>query len=201
MSIILDPFSFRHWDDPNYSGAKITSMSKDEFIGHVREFIAAKGGFVESSKEGYVPFCRHVFIPNPTDALVDVVEITSEIEPLIKSGYRARRPDELPVLCRWIPKDLVPGGAKRAEFLDLIFYSREQIILENKDMGDETQPGDWEWGLISIKAQTIDEETPMQPITMMRNALGREYGGSSVAIDPAAYAKSAEYWEKYVSIQ
>jgi hypothetical protein len=28
-------------------------------------------------------------------------------------------------------------------------------------------------GLISIKAQTVDYEIPMNPITMMRNALGK----------------------------
>lgn len=32
-------------------------------------------------------------------------------------------------------------------------------------------------------------ETPMQPITMMRNALGREEGGSGVPVDRDAYAK------------
>ncbi len=32
-------------------------------------------------------------------------------------------------------------------------------------------------------------ETPMQPITMLRNALGREEGGSGVPIDKEAYNK------------
>ena len=31
-------------------------------------------------------------------------------------------------------------------------------------------------GLISIKAQTVDYEIPMNPITMMRNALGKANG-------------------------
>ena len=30
------------------------------------------------------------------------------------------------------------------------------------------------WGLISIKAQLVDYEIPMTPITMLRNALGKE---------------------------
>ena len=34
----------------------------------------------------------------------------------------------------------------------------------------------------------------MQPITIMRNALGGEHGGSGVPLDRAAYNASVEYW-------
>ena len=43
-------------------------------------------------------------------------------------------------------------------------------------MGDTTPVPPEPWGVISIKAQDEPEETPMQPITAMRNALGREEG-------------------------
>ena len=201
MSIVLDQFAFRHWDDPNYAGARITTISKEEFVAQVRKYIADHGGFDECSKEGYAPFCRHVFIPNTTDAHVDCVEITDEIAKYIKSGYRSRRDDELPVLCRWIEKKDVPGGVPKAEYLDLIFYSREQLVKEAAAMNLELQPGDWDWGLISIKAQTVGYETPMQPITAMRNALGVEFGGSSDPIDPVKYRKSVDFWERFISIQ
>jgi hypothetical protein len=42
-------------------------------------------------------------------------------------------------------------------------------------------------------------ETPMQPITMMRNAILSE-GGSGVAIDRAAYAQSVAYWSEHAPI-
>jgi Protein of unknown function (DUF3228) len=42
-------------------------------------------------------------------------------------------------------------------------------------------------------------ETPMQPITVMRNALISE-GGSGVAIDRAAYDRSVEYWSKHAPV-
>ena len=201
MTIVLDQFAFRHWDDPNYTGARITTMSKDEFMTAVRAFIADNGGFDACSKPGYAPFCRHVFVPNTTDATVDCVEITPEIEGKIKSGYHARRPDELSVLCRWIEKKDVPGGVPRADFLDLIFYSRAQLEKEAEAMKLELQPGGWDWGLISLKAQAVGFETPMQPITAMRNALGVEYGGSSDPIDPEKYRRSVEFWQQFVSIQ
>lgn len=201
MTIVLDDFAARHWDKPDYAGARITSMTKDEFMAEVRKHMAENGGFDKCSVEGYAPFCRHIFIPNCTDALIDAIEITPEIEGVIKSGYRARREDELPVLCRWVEAKDIPGGVPKADYLDLIFYSREQLIKEAQDMNLALQPGEWDWGLISIKAQKIGKETPMQPITAMRNALGREYGGSSVPIDEKKYRDSCDFWEHYVSIQ
>ena len=201
MTIVLDEFAYRHWDDPKYAGARITSINKEDFTNQVRSYIAEHGGFDKCSVEGYAPFCRHVFIPNTTDARVDAIEITEELLPLIKSGYRSRRPDELAVLCRWIEAKDVPGGVPKADFLDLIFYSREQLIKEGQAMNLKIQEGEWDWGLISIKAQKANYETPMQPITAMRNALGVEYGGSSDPIDPEKYKKSVDFWERFISIQ
>lgn len=43
-------------------------------------------------------------------------------------------------------------------------------------------------------------ETPMQPITMLRNALGREEGGSGVPLDKQKYADSVAYWEEHATI-
>ena len=40
----------------------------------------------------------------------------------------------------------------------------------------------------------------MQPITMMRNALGREEGGSGVALSRDAYAASVAYWQGHAAI-
>jgi hypothetical protein len=34
----------------------------------------------------------------------------------------------------------------------------------------------------------------MQPITMMRNALGKEYGGSGVPLDFQKYQESVDFW-------
>jgi hypothetical protein len=40
----------------------------------------------------------------------------------------------------------------------------------------------------------------MTPITMMRNSLGREEGGSGVPLDHAAYKASVAFWEEHASI-
>eukprot|EP00798_Chlamydomonas_sp_ICE-L_P009917 gene9916-7786_t len=86
----------------------------------------------------------------------------------------------------------------QAKFLDVILYSREQLIKEYADLpaadkkcgADDLPPVPW--GIISIKGQA--------PITIMRNSLGREEGGSGVPIDRAAYEASAEFWDKHASI-
>ena len=56
------------------------------------------------------------------------------------------------------------------------------------------------WGIISVKAQDEAFETPMQPITMLRNSLGRQEGGSGVSLDREAYAKSVDFWECHATI-
>jgi hypothetical protein len=190
MAIVLDPFAHRHWDDPDHPGARITSLSKDEFTTHVRQFVADGGGFDAISVGGYARFCRHVFIPNFTDAQVDCIPITSDVVRLIKTTYRARRPSELPVLIRWVEATEIPGGAPSAAYLDLIFYCR--AMLEGGDLNT--------WSLVSIKGQLVDYETPMLPSTALRNALGPAYGGSSEPIDPAAYRRAVEFWDSHVSV-
>lgn len=46
--------------------------------------------------------------------------------------YEARTEKELPVLRRYFPKDKVEP--QRAKYLDVILYSREQVVKENEAM-------------------------------------------------------------------
>lgn len=91
-----------------------------------------------------------------------------------------------------------------ASTLDVILYSREQILKERAAMpgkGGAADVPDVPWGIISVKAQDEAEETPMQPITMMRNALGAAEGGSGVPLDREAYAAAVAYWRGRVPVQ
>jgi hypothetical protein len=40
----------------------------------------------------------------------------------------------------------------------------------------------------------------MQPITMMRNALGKEEGGSGVPLEREKYEESTAYWQNHAPI-
>lgn len=41
----------------------------------------------------------------------------------------------------------------------------------------------------------------MQPITMMRNALGKEYGGSGIALNETKYKESVAFWSEHILIK
>ena len=99
-------------------------------------------------------------------------------------------------------------GHPEAKYLMLVLYSREQLFEEYKaDLSrlkeDEPVPEfdfehdpDAEWGIVAVLGQSHPNEEPMQPITMMRNALGKEEGGSGVKLDREAYNRSVEFWSK-----
>ena len=168
---------------------------------------------LELLKPGYAPFCKHIFIPNWLDDLqVGALPINDETLPYLRSGYQKRRESELAVLNRWFEREEIETKTSvkilKAEWLDIILYSREQIYNEDAAMGQVPPPDRefyesdaWEWGVISVKAQEVDYEVPMSPITMMRNALGKEEGGSGVPLDRAEYEKSVAYWSTHAILQ
>ena len=68
-------------------------------------------------------------------------------------------------------------------------------------MGREEPSYTSPWGIISLKPQTVNYELPMAPITAMRNALGKEEGGSGVTLDRDAYLRSVEFWQHHALIR
>ena len=129
--IVLDPFAFKEFEAIAGAAANIP-FDKDEFTTLVNSFyldVKDKGGL----KDGYAPFCKHLFIPNFVGSVCCYAEITTENTQYLKTDYVARREEELPVLVRWFDKAKVP--MKQANFLDIILYSKEQIQAECKEMG------------------------------------------------------------------
>lgn len=193
----LDEFASRQWDDPSYGGTRIAGFDKGEFVRRVHEAHVAGAALVD----GYAPFCKHVFVPNFIPGTkVGSVPITRENEKHLRSGYSSRSDAELPVLTRWFPHDKV--DIPYATFLDVILYSREQLIKERSAMESKQERPplpDAPWGIISIKGQLENFECPMTPITMMRNTLIGE-GGSGVEIDRAAYAKAVAYHKAHAPV-
>ena len=193
----LDDFAIRQWDDERYSGTRI-AFDKAEFVKRVHD---AHVSGASPLVDGYAPFCKHVFVPNFVGAKVGCVSITDENAHKLKSAYSSRSPAELAVLTRWFQASDVE--VPEATHLDVILYSREQLELERAAVpskGERPPLPDAPWGIISIKAQNEDYETPMQPITMMRNALGREEGGSGVPLDREKYDASVRYWSTHAPI-
>jgi len=122
------------------------------------------------------------------------------------------------VLERW----LEGAEAPIAGWLDLVLYSREALqskyeesaAAHEKAKSEAEAKGetyerpapvrdvpDADWAVVSVNAELDETETPIKPMTQMRNALGKAYGGSGVPLDPVAYSKAVEYWSDHASIR
>lgn len=206
-NLVVDPFCFRQFSEKEtskgYAGT-VFNLSVEKF----EEIVNSR--YDESQlKDGYAPFCKHLFLVNDfTDARVNVLKITEDNEHCLRSRYEARNDKELPVLSRHFDRKLLLEGKKEedvfpvAKYIDLILYSREQIEKENAAMNKEEE-GEKEtapWGIVSIKAQDVNGELPMTPITAMRNALGKDQGGSGVELVREAYMEAVSYWKDHANV-
>lgn len=138
--------------------------------------------------DGYAPFCKLHVHRNWTSTRCLAVPITGDNRHLLRSDYEARTPDELPVLVRWF-EGLEPPVA---EYLIVILYDRAQLAKEGTDITAD-------WGVVGCMYTAEPVETPMAPITMLRNALGVEEGGSGVPIDREAYRRAVEFWRTHAN--
>ena len=195
-SLILDQFAFRAFDKTRSSN--YINMDKQEFLNKVNELYKSESMLVD----GYAPFCKHLFVENFVKGLKSChLEINKDTEKLIVSKYDSRQKNELPVLIRYIDLNSIDKDKiEDAKYLDLILYSKEQIISEMKEMND-IKNKDFDWGIISIKPLNIDHELPFVPITIMRNSLGKNEGGSGVPIDRKKYMDGVEFWSKNVELK
>lgn len=179
---------------PDFAGTRIVGMTSEELAELANRELEVGAVLVD----GYAPFCKHLFVRNPGATKAGIAAITPDNGHLLRSGYEARREGELPVLTRWFEGLEAP----RAEWLDLILYSREQLEEEDKEKPvDERDVPNAEWGIVSINAELQPAESPMPPITAMRNALGSAEGGSRVALDREAYTRSVEFWSTHASVR
>lgn len=218
--IKVTDFGKRHFD-PKFGGTKITDKTPEEFESLLNQIVhlmevpdsgmlipvleAIKNGIWENCKiiDGYAPFCKLIAIPNFTNAKVGSMPIDMANYQYLRSGYSSRTEKELPVMSRWFE---LPLPAPVADYLVVVVYSREQLLKEHDSKPGSTfekfelEPDD-AWGVVAILGQTHPNEEPMQPITMMRNALGVEEGGSGVPIDREKYLASVEFWKNNAIIK
>eukprot|EP01082_Thalassiosira_pseudonana_P007729 g6312.t1 g6312 contig23:176184-176987(-) len=170
--LVIDPFCFRQFAECESSKGYTGTV----FNISIKEFEQIVNSRFDPSNlhPGYAPFCKHIFLKNDfTDARVCVLPITPDNEHCLRTKYEARSEKELP------------------------------IVKENAAMGKDNDGGKEEtapWGIVSIKAQDVDHELPMTPITAMRNALGKEEGGSGVPLDRDSYMAAFEYWKDHATV-
>ncbi len=184
MKIQFTKFALeRHFNNPDFPGTKIIGFDTEAFLNVVVAMAEAT-----EIKPGYAPFCKHVFVRNFTHARSGVAVITPKNKHLLQCGYKVRRPGEPAFLCRWFEGLEAP----QAEWLDVVLYTGEQLLSEKGS--DTAVDTDADYGIVSINAGLDPWESPMSPETIIRNALGRECGGSGVPFDPEEYYKAVTYW-------
>lgn len=192
MKIALTQFAMRQWDDTG-GRAKIVGLSPGGLVARCNHAVTAGAALTE----GYAPFCRHLFLENPSPTPCSFAPITQENSHLLRSGYIARREGELAVLERWFEGLEAP----RANYLDVILYSKQQLDAEATEGPDQEDTPDCDWGIVSVIGTLEPSEPPMPPITQMRNSLGRGEGGSGVPIDREAYRRAVEFWENHAPVR
>jgi hypothetical protein len=182
MKIALTEFARPRLFPSDRRSTSIQDITPEQFVGRLNAEAP------ERVIPGYAPFCRLHVHRNWTSTKCSVIPVTDANRHQLRSAYEARTRDELPVLVRWF-EGLVPPVAN---YLVPILYSREQ-------MAKEGTPVDADWGIVGCLYTMEPDEIPMVPITMMRNALGVEEGGSGVPLDREAYRRSVAFWSGHAN--
>ena len=107
LKFVLDDFAARQFDKSK-AGLSFIDFNQAEFAQRIQA-IWDEGQ--TELKDGYAPFCKHVFVKNFTPAIPTFIPITESNIQYLKSGYQARRPSELPVLSRWFDLASMPEGS------------------------------------------------------------------------------------------
>lgn len=190
----IDSFGLRHFD-PNFMGTKITDISSEEF-----EYYLMGDTNIQSMNliDSDMDFCKYLITPNFTQAKSGSCEITVENYQYLRSGYSSRKEGELSVLSRWFefPVEMPP-----AKYLQIVLYSKEQLIKESEIRNESIDPNLTDWNIIAILGQNSGTIEPMSPITMMRNSLGIEEGGNGHKLDKDQYKKSVDFWSKMATVK
>jgi uncharacterized protein YodC (DUF2158 family) len=185
MEYGINPFVMRQ-TDTNFAGTFLTEKDINTII----EWVNAHQ---EEGYEGYAPFVRNFRIPVEIleNTTCGEAEITSENVHLLKSGYKMRvggeTRGELRYLTRWfegLPK-------QKAASVTACFYSTKHMAEVEK-----SQTYGISWDLITVLGganPAVDPSTIMAPETIIRNAMGAEFGGSGKSIDRAFYEKMVDH--------
>jgi len=200
MIVQMTKFALKHFPNESkekFTGTKITDMTSCDLVKRINDGLRYFD-IEYSIMSGYAPFCEIIVMRNVTNAKTAVLPITLENYQWLRSGYVKRNDDEISYLSRWFD---LPVPAPKAEYLHIIVYSKEQLELEQKDLPEDQKEKIIEWGIVTILAQNTRKTDPIVPSTMLRNAMGIEFGGSGVALDREEYEKSVEFWNTHAIVR
>jgi hypothetical protein len=191
--------------ETSFKNDKYFDISSDSFM----DFLEKASKSYSKLENGYADFCKLIFVRNFSEAPTNFLKREPYIYPFIRTEYNARTSKEMPVLVEYAS---IPWKLKKADYLMIILYSREQMIQEaiNKNGGLSCKEEEVEnikarhkenWYVVSIIPTLEPQEPPLPPITIWRNSLGTQHGGSGVDIDLKKYNQSVQFWTQHIKVK
>jgi hypothetical protein len=207
--------------NPSFSGTKILDKTPEEFVSKINNILSNTSTKLTDGE--LYSFAPHIFIDKDTlksngldlNLVLNDIPITKNIESLIKSDYVSRNEKELKILTRWIDKkDINISAIPSFNFIDIVLYTKEHLLKEineriekgtasEADIIDQQKLEDPSitHGVVKILGTLDKKETPIDPITMIRNHLGMKFGGNGEEINLIKYLESVDYWSKNVLLK
>lgn len=126
--------------------------------------------------------------PVPSEGFfTSIVKLTADV--MLGAAFKARREGEEPFINVYAIGEKLP--AKRVE---IITYSKE-VLAENNERSTDA-----DYEIVSINASPfLDSDTPMDPVTMMRNFLHRP-GGTKGEFSAQQFAESILFWSQHANV-
>lgn len=183
----ITKFAMKHTDE-KFVGTRLTENQLHE----IRFLTESKINLNIDVKDGYAVFCKEISIIDfPINC--PIAKITPDNYPHLRSNYVLRNAGELPHLARFFAKGTV--DPMPAHHITVIVYSKEQLMAE----GDDYTGCDYD--IVTVLAQPCEGTAPMNPYTMIRNHMGKEFGGSGVKVNREEYEKAVEFWSEHAMIE
>lgn len=207
MKIQYSSFVLRQFQE-KFAGTNLSKVPKNNFLEYINFHANIAGNKSRSTKlvDGKWNFLKYLIFENWDKRIKQqVVPITDKNRNKIKSDYKARTPEELPVLSRYIELKKLPV----ANYIVVVLYSHEQLLKEFEANQPEDSLGevefeldnDCDYGIVAILGTEKPQPDPIVPATQLRNALGVEYGGNGEKIDNADYMEGVKFWSENVLVK
>lgn len=139
---------------------------------------------LSEAKEGYRDGV--VLIPVPVHNFYSSIVQLKETDEFV-AEYTRRVSNEDPQLST----SVLNRGKQPAKYVDIVLY-RYDVLEEDNDRSQDSY-----WEIISINA-SLHKNTPMHPITMMRNELHLA-GGTQASYSKEEYIEAIRFWSSHAN--
>jgi len=168
---------------PFAQGRHLPTIPFSHFKGTWEELERLTEDHLGQAKPGYRDGV--ILVPVPPERFMAGTMKLEEGTPL-KATFAARREGEEP----FVQVVAVDCPKTPAKGVDIVLY-RHDVLAEDGEASCDS-----EWEIISVNARVMEEEEPMDPMTMARNFLHLE-GGTQATFTAEQFAKSILFWAQH----